>query len=171
MSLIQEINELRPRLRVEVFAFNKNKTQILAHLRKPTIIPKLPAGAVDKGETFIDTAKREMMEESGWVATNFKHINVPGNWKLDISKEDELKYFSKWKLEEPIISETNICIICEAVKFNPNSKYGSENDSHEFDLYDVDLIYNLTKNSIPKNDRVGFQKRFRIACFDYLKNI
>lgn len=168
ISLIQETNEMRPRIRVKVFAFNKEKTKILAHLRKEPIIPKLPAGAVDKGETFIDAAKREMMEESGWIAKNFKYVNIPGNWKLNISKKDQEKYFNKKKLDEDIISETNICVVCEAVKYNPNSNHGSQNDEDEFDLYDINLIKELTKNSVPMNERVNFQKQFRLACFKQL---
>jgi 8-oxo-dGTP pyrophosphatase MutT (NUDIX family) len=170
LTLINESNEIQTdRLRVEVYAFNKDKIKILAHLRKLTIIPKLPAGAVDIGETLIMAAQREMMEESGWIGVNFKHINIPGNWKLEISEEEQIEYFAKWKIKNnSIISETNYCIICEAIKFNPNTTFGSEGDSDSFEMIDSSIIYDLTKNAITKNKRVEFQKNFRLACFKHL---
>lgn len=167
INLINESNEIKEhRIRVEVFALTKDHKQILAHLRKPGIIPKLPAGGVDIGETIINAAKREMMEESGWIAENFKELKVPGNWTMNFTKKQQKEFFSKWKLENgEIKSETNHCIVCNPITFTPSNLYGSEGDGDEFDLYDTDLIYNLTKNSTPLNSRVEFQKQFRLACF------
>lgn len=167
-NLILESNELRPRIRVETFAFNKDRTQILAYVKHNKYYPKLPAGAINVGESYIDASKREMMEESGWTGINFKVINIPGNWILPISLTDQQKWFSNWKLKENIISETNICIICNAKEFNPTTAYASEGDSHEFKLYNINFIKNLTENADTKNKRVEFQKQFRIACFKKL---
>lgn len=133
------------------------------------VLPHLSGGAVDPEETTIEAAKREMMEESGWVGINFKQIKIPGNWKLDISEEDQLIYFPNWKINKDFKSETYIFILCEAVDFNPTSQYGIEKDDHEFVLNDIKLIHDLTKNSISKDKRREFQKQFRLKCFDYLK--
>jgi ADP-ribose pyrophosphatase len=35
---------------------------------------EFPAGMVDGGEEFVDAAKRELLEETGYVAENFKEI-------------------------------------------------------------------------------------------------
>lgn len=167
-NLILESNELRPRIRVETFAFNKDRTQILAYVKHNNYYPKLPAGAMNVNESYINASKREMMEESGWTGENFKVVDIPGNWVLPVNLHDQTEWFSSWKLKDDIISETNICISCIVKEFKPTTIYASEGDSHEFKLYDVNFIKKLTENSITKNKRVEFQKQFRIVCFKKL---
>lgn len=171
INLIKESNEvLINRLRVEVYAFNQDQTKILAYLRSSSKLPKLPAGGVNINETLIDAAKREMMEESGWTGINFKQIKIPGNWKLNISQKEQLQYFSNWENKSNIQSETNFCVVCEVDQFKPTNAFKTSNDSDNFELYDIDLIYNLTKKSISKNNRIEFHKQFRLTCFNYLKD-
>lgn len=37
---------------------------------------ELPAGKIDPGEAIIDTAKRELLEETGYVAREWEHLGV-----------------------------------------------------------------------------------------------
>lgn len=37
---------------------------------------ELPAGKIDPGEAIIDTAKRELLEETGYTASDWEHLGV-----------------------------------------------------------------------------------------------
>jgi ADP-ribose pyrophosphatase len=37
---------------------------------------ELPAGKIDPGEAVIDTAQRELLEETGYVASHWEHLGV-----------------------------------------------------------------------------------------------
>jgi ADP-ribose pyrophosphatase len=39
-------------------------------------ILELPAGKIDQGENILNTAMRELLEETGYVATNWRHLGV-----------------------------------------------------------------------------------------------
>lgn len=62
-----KINGLIFRTTCKVFCINRKNNTILTRLDKY----QLPGGALDIGENHIKAAKRELMEESGWVATNY----------------------------------------------------------------------------------------------------
>ncbi|SNX55386.1 NUDIX hydrolase [Thermoanaerobacterium sp. RBIITD] len=62
---------------VSILAVNKNgKILMVKQYRKPAekIMLEIPAGKLDPGESPEVCAKRELMEETGYIANNLKHI-------------------------------------------------------------------------------------------------
>ena len=65
---------------ISILAINKNNEVILVIQPRPLTIKsvtvELPAGYVDKGETPIVAAERELMEETGYYSNNIKQVSV-----------------------------------------------------------------------------------------------
>ncbi|MCI6610285.1 MAG: NUDIX hydrolase [Ezakiella sp.] len=61
---------------VAIIGISNKRMVVLKHFRKPAeeILIEIPAGIVEKGETPIDAAKREFLEETGYVAKNLTYI-------------------------------------------------------------------------------------------------
>ena len=56
--------------------FTQNRTQVLVVKRKDVPIWVLPGGGIDAGETPIDAAIRELIEETGVQGHNPRHITT-----------------------------------------------------------------------------------------------
>ena len=58
-----------------ILVFNKNN-ELLLQLRADYNLWSLPGGSMELGESFEETAKRELFEETGLIANKLKMINV-----------------------------------------------------------------------------------------------
>jgi len=62
---------------VLAFLYNGNllfERQFRYPLRR--VFLELPAGKIDPGEPILDTARRELLEETGYVAASWEHLGV-----------------------------------------------------------------------------------------------
>jgi len=78
MSSENERESLKPGLAVGVLVFN-NRNEVLLGQRHSRIGDKtwaLPGGKVEKGETVMEAAKRELLEEVGMIAEKTRFISV-----------------------------------------------------------------------------------------------
>lgn len=59
-----------------IIGIKDNKLVMLKHFRKPVedVLIEIPAGCVEKGETPIETAKREFEEETGMIANDLEYL-------------------------------------------------------------------------------------------------
>jgi 8-oxo-dGTP pyrophosphatase MutT (NUDIX family) len=146
------INGKKRRQRVEVFAIGKNNT-VLVSLKGVGNYPELPGGGVDVGESLTAAGIRELEEESGWLAERPYQMNIPGNW-IFRGKDDGWFNRDGWDEEE------NVAIVCDAIRFAPTDKYGSENDHHVFTLVAINKVIAETKKSIT----TATSERRRIAA-------
>ncbi len=60
-----------------VFALTKDNEVIIVKQFRPgpeKIMLEIPAGSVDKGEKFIESAKRELLEETGYKSNDVEYV-------------------------------------------------------------------------------------------------
>ncbi len=80
MSYLKELREIvghRPLLTIgaTIIVINDQK-EILLNLRSDTNTWGIPGGAMELGETIEETAARELLEETGLCAKNYKLLTV-----------------------------------------------------------------------------------------------
>ena len=157
-------NGTKRRYRVEVFALGPDNT-ILACPNGWVEFPDLPGGGVDKNETPELAGMRELREESGWLADNFKYLNIPGEW---IFRGQDDPWFNKDGWNE----EVYIPVICNAINFAPCELYGSEGDALEFKLLPIEQIKKETEDALNEglSTRKQIMMKFRLAVFKELES-
>lgn len=75
-----------------VLALTEDNKVILAKQYRPgpdEIIKELPGGLIDEGETSIDTAKKELLEETGYEAEKIEFVTKT----LNSAYSSEVRYF------------------------------------------------------------------------------
>ena len=157
------VNDKKRRSRVEVFALGPNRT-ILAACKGDGILPFMPGGGIDDNETVERAGARELEEETGWLAENHKEFVLPGNWVFSGPTDP-------WFDENHWDEEEHYSIFCNAVRFQPTARYGSEGDSDVFTLVPMRQVVNETKSALPSlNPRLRFMAEFRLTVLEKLLN-
>lgn len=156
------IDDRTRRQRVEVFALGPNGT-MLAFSHGINSYMELPGGGVNVGESIIEAGMRELAEESGWVATDPKILNVPGNW---IFVEDE----NSWLKQNGYDEEESLSIVCHVDDFKPGQKFGSEGDALNYNLLSFNQVIEETRNTMNNTtDKRGkFIAEYRLKAMDQL---
>jgi ADP-ribose pyrophosphatase len=95
---------------VVIFALTKKKEVILVRQYRPAIRShtlELPAGGVHEDESFLEAAKRELKEETGYVSNNWEEIGsgrimmdrFTGKLHSFLARNVELKFQPQEKIE------------------------------------------------------------------------
>lgn len=101
---------------VVIIPLLKNDRLILLRQFRPVLgryLYELPAGTKEKNESFLQCAKREIMEETAFKANKFSQIGriypVPGysTEEIRIFKAEELQKFAVLQKDEDEILETH----------------------------------------------------------------
>lgn len=160
-EMVTYVKDKKRRCRVEVFALGPGATALMAS-KGARALPYVPGGGIDEGESVIEAASRELQEESGWLAVNHRALPVPGEW---VFKGTSDAWFKECGWEE----EHNAASTCEAVRFAPNEKYGSEGDGDVFTLRPLEQLFDETQAALPYLfPRLRFMAVFRLAALEVL---
>lgn len=161
-EMVTHVDGKKRRCRVEVFALGPNGTVLMASKERHTL-PFMPGGGIDEGESIVEAGARELEEESGWLAQNHKEFSLVGNW---VFQGEADAWFKEGGWEE----EHSSAITCDAIRFEPNEKYGSEGDSDVFTLRPLEQLFQETQDAIPYLfPRLRFMALFRLAALLKLK--
>ncbi len=134
---------------IDVFIFHEDKLvgqKILRDKNKPNeYFLKTPSGGIDEGESIIEAAKRETIEETGAVLKNIKEVESfkviwPPSFKNASAKT--ARRYAKYK------GINYRVIVAELVKFiDPTSKEGDEwSGTQEEKLMTIEEAIELLKN-------------------------
>lgn len=167
-ELVTTINGKRTRTRVECYIVN-NENKILTHY-KPNQYPELPGGGVDNEESYLQAAKRETMEESGWLIEDLQILfDIPMFERVytDQKKDDQ------WFVEQGWEQEVAYHILAKPIEFSPDHRFMNSEDDSRFSFNDIDIIISETQKAIDKADMSTlrlFHANLRIRVLNTLKN-
>ena len=163
-ELVTIVNGAKRRTRTEIYALNF-EGKILSCCR-PGKYPELPGGGVDIGESPIQAAQRECMEESGWVVNNLTQLTVHDNLYIDDDKNDH------WFVDCGWAEEIEYAVLAHAVAYQPDNRYTKSEDSLVFDFYPIDRIISDTEEAIAKAEMSGLRlwhATFRLQALQVIK--
>lgn len=134
------------RHRVEVYVLNEDK-QILASYYEGRS-PSMPGGGIDLGESPTQAAARELMEEAGWIADNYRValFNFDNVFKST---------GCQWLMQDGVDEEVQHVVLCNGIKYQPDTRFGSEGDSSSFAYMSIDNLAFSTKRFIDNNVQLG----------------
>lgn len=120
------VDGARRRVRVELYALGPNGT-LLASL-KDGEMGSLPGGGLMPLETVAMGAARENAEESGWTATRYRELAVPGSpWVYHGEMPGRLA-------EEGWDEEVQVAVVAIAGAYQPGPLYNAKGDARVFRL-------------------------------------
>lgn len=82
---------------VGIVVFNKDKVLLVSHGKASKHfegVLGLPSGKIDPGEKAIETAKRELEEETGLKCNLKDLISLPKSYQAQIEQKDGIKIFN-----------------------------------------------------------------------------
>lgn len=156
------VNGLNRRQRVEAICIGPANT-LLACAAKFNGFIELPGGGTDKGETAVQTAVREVKEESGWSVIDPELFTLFGDFVYTAEK-------GSWLKDNGYDEESTVFVTCKALRFDPDSIFGSQGDAQRYQLLTLEQVLHETMCTIQdnKNARGVHICRSRLKVINHL---
>jgi 8-oxo-dGTP pyrophosphatase MutT (NUDIX family) len=137
------VDGLNSRQRVEAICIGPENT-LLACSAKHNGYIELPGGGTDKGETAIQAALREVREETGWSVIDAELFTQYGDFVYPAEE-------GSWLKKNGYDQETNVYVTCKALRFDPDSIFGSQGDAQRYELLSLDQVIHECMCTIREN--------------------
>lgn len=150
----------RRRTRVDVLAFQHGLILVSFVAVQGTY--DLPGGGLDEGEMVECAAKREAMEEAGWMVAWPQRIQTTSE-SLFKGKDDHWFHESGWDEEQQVL------VRATAVCYQPDERYRAEGDGRIFKLVPINEVLLGFKTELGRADttrRRAMHLRLRIEALE-----